>query len=114
MEIEALCAAPPEAAYPQPEPNATELPSSAPGRPKLVELKASAPSLTPTRAEEHIASAPSPAAARRRELRTSPSCRPRRATLPRFARALAPITELQTSPRFARAESFSACATINT
>ena len=27
---------------------------------------------------------------------------------------LAPITELQTSSRFARAESFSACATINT
>ena len=113
----------PGSAYPQPEPNATELPSSAPGRPKLVELQAPAPSPTPTRAEEHIASAPSPAAARRRELRTSPSCRPRRAsrgivqrlrrraTLPRFApsrtRALAPVTELQTSSRFARAESFS-------
>ena len=47
----------------QPEPNATELPSSAPGRLKLVELQASAPSPTPTRAEEHIA--------------TTPECRPR-------------------------------------
>ena len=45
-------------AYPQPEPDATELPSSAPGRPKLIELKASAPSPTPTRAEEHIATTP--------------------------------------------------------
>ena len=62
----------PGSAYPQPEPNATELPSSAPGRPKVVELQAPAPSPSPTRAEEHIASAPSPAAARRRELRTSP------------------------------------------
>ena len=43
----------PGSAYPQPEPNATELPSRAPGRPKLVELQASAPSPTPTRAEEH-------------------------------------------------------------
>jgi len=65
-----------ESTYPQPELNATGLPSSAPGRPKLIELLASAPSPTPTRAEEHIASAPSPAAARRSELRTSPSCRP--------------------------------------
>ena len=66
MKIEALCAAPPEALThsPQPEPNATELPSSAPGgRPKLIELQASAPSPTPTCAEEHIA--------------TSPDCRPR-------------------------------------
>jgi len=53
----------PGSAYPQPEPNATELPSSAPGRLKLVELRASAPSPTPTRAEEHIA--------------TTPDCRPR-------------------------------------
>ena len=53
----------PGSAYPQPEPNATELPSSAPGRPKLVELHAFAPSPTPTRAEEHIA--------------TTPDCRPR-------------------------------------
>ena len=45
----------PGSAFPQPEPNATELPSSAPGRPKLTELQASAPSPTPTRAEEHIA-----------------------------------------------------------
>ena len=37
MDIEALCAAP-GSGYPQPGPNATELPSSAPGRPKLVEL----------------------------------------------------------------------------
>jgi hypothetical protein len=53
----------PGSAYPQLEPNATELPSSAPGRPEFVELKASAPSPTPTRAEEHIA--------------TTPDCRPR-------------------------------------
>ena len=43
----------PGSAYPQPEPNATELPSSAPGRPQ-----ASAPSPTQTRAEEHIATTP--------------------------------------------------------
>jgi len=48
----------PGSAYPQPEPNATELPSSAPGRPKLIKLHASAPSPTPTRAEEHIATTP--------------------------------------------------------
>ena len=35
----ALCGTP-RSAYPQPEPNATELPSSAPGRPGLVELQA--------------------------------------------------------------------------
>ena len=68
----ALCGTP-GSAYPQPEPNATGLPSSAPGRPGLVELQASAPSPTPTRAKEHIASAPSPAAARRRELHTTPA-----------------------------------------
>ena len=45
-------------AFPQPEPNATELPSSAPGRPKLIKLHASAHSPTPTRAEEHIATTP--------------------------------------------------------
>ena len=48
----------PGSAYPQPELNATELPSSAPGRPKLIKLHASAPSPTPTRAEEHIATTP--------------------------------------------------------
>ena len=48
----------PGSAYPQPEPNATELPSSAPGRPKLIKLHASAHSPTPTRAEEHIATTP--------------------------------------------------------
>ena len=53
----------PGSAFPQPEPNATELPSSAPGRPGLIKLQASAPSPTPTRAEEHIA--------------TTPDCRPR-------------------------------------
>ena len=52
----------PGSAYPQPGPNATELPSSAPGRPKLIELQASAPSPSPTRAEEHFA--------------TTPDCRP--------------------------------------
>ena len=49
--------------HPQSEPNATELPSSAPCHPKLVELQASAPSPKPTRAEENIA--------------TTPDCRPR-------------------------------------
>ena len=53
----ALCGTP-GSAYPQPEPNATELPSSAPGRPKLIELPAPAPSPTPTRAAEHIATTP--------------------------------------------------------
>ena len=53
----------PGSAYPQPEPNATELPSSVPGRPKLIELQASATSPTPIRAEEPIA--------------TTPDCRPR-------------------------------------
>ena len=43
----------PVSAYPQPESNVTELPSSAPCRPKLAELQAPAPSPTPTRAEEH-------------------------------------------------------------
>jgi hypothetical protein len=48
----------PGSAYPQPELNGTELPSSAPGRQKLVELQASASSPTLTRAEEHIATTP--------------------------------------------------------
>jgi hypothetical protein len=52
----------PGSSYPQPEPNATELPSSAPGRPKFIELQASTPSPTPTHTEEHIA--------------TTPDCRP--------------------------------------
>ena len=69
-------------AYPQPESIANELPSSAPGRPELIELQAPAPPPTPTRAEEHIATAldcrprtpaPSPAAAHRRELHTTPA-----------------------------------------
>ena len=64
----------PGSAYPQPEPNATELPSSAPGRPELTELQASAPLPTPTHAEEHIA--------------TTPDCRPRApATSPTPTRA---------------------------
>ena len=81
----------PGSAYTQPEPNATELPSSAPGRPKFIELQASAPAPTPTRAEENIASAPSPGDPRRRELRTSPDCRPCRASrLRALARRRAP------------------------
>ena len=48
----------PGSACPQPEPNATELPSSAPGRPELIELQAFAPSPTPARNEEHIATTP--------------------------------------------------------
>ena len=46
----------PGSACPQPELNATELPSSAPGRPKLIELQATRPSPTPTR--EDIATTP--------------------------------------------------------
>ena len=65
----------PGSAYPQPEPNATELPSIAPCRPDLVELQASAPSPTPTRAEEHIATTldcrPRALARRRAPKRTS-------------------------------------------
>ena len=87
----------PGSAYPQPEPNATELPSSAPGRPlrrrtnylepqRLRPLR-HAPNTSP--GCRSCASAPSPAAARRRELRTSPGCRPRRASRPR-PRRLAP------------------------
>ena len=48
----------PGSAYPQPEPNVTELPSSALGRPESIKLQTSVPSPTPTRAEEHIATAP--------------------------------------------------------
>jgi len=48
----------PGSPYPQPEPNATGLPSSTPGRPNLIELQASAPSPTPKRAEEHTATTP--------------------------------------------------------
>ena len=48
----------PGSACPQPEPNAIELPSSAPGRPKLIELQATKPSPTPTRTEENIATTP--------------------------------------------------------
>ena len=96
----------PGSACPQPEPNATELPSRAPDRPKLIELQATKPSPTPTRAKVDIAttpgcdlqatapsptptcrarscaSAPSPAGARRRELLTSLGCRPHRASRP--------------------------------
>ena len=48
----------PGSACPQPEPNATELPSNAPGRPKLIEPQATKPSPTPTRAEEDIDTTP--------------------------------------------------------
>ena len=56
IEIEALCAAPPEV----PTHSPSQIPLSCPvapqpGHPELVELQASAPSPTPTRAEEHIA-----------------------------------------------------------
>ena len=43
----------PGSAFPQPEPNATELPSSAPGRPKLTELQASAFADADTRRGTH-------------------------------------------------------------
>ena len=117
----------PGSASPQPEPNATELPSSAQGRPKLIKTQSyrppslrprrhaprktsprrramdlppslcprrhvprntsprrrRPPRLRPRRHAEQLASArrraPSPTGARRRELRTSPGCRPRRA-----------------------------------
>ena len=65
----------PGGAYLQPEANANELPRSAPGRPELIELQASAPSPTPTRAEEHIATTldcrPRALARRRAPKRTS-------------------------------------------
>jgi len=48
----------PGSACQKPEPNATELPSCAPGRPKLIELQATKPSPTPTRAEDDIATTP--------------------------------------------------------
>ena len=119
----------PGSASPQPEPNATELPSSDPGRPKLIETQSYRPpslhprrhaprktsprrqamdlqaiqatehSPTPTSTKEHIAGlkivrlralacrrAPSPTGARRRKLRTSPGCRPRRAAEENIAR----------------------------
>jgi len=45
-------------AYLQPEPNAIEQLSNAIGRPELKMLQATAPSPTPTRAEEHLATSP--------------------------------------------------------
>ena len=74
----------PGSAYPQPEPNATELPSSAPGRLKLIKLQAFAPSPTPTRAEEHIATAldcrpraPVPSPTPEGQIAMALDCRPR-------------------------------------
>jgi hypothetical protein len=108
----------PGSAYPQPEPNATELPSSAPGRPKLVRaasLRAFA--FADTRRGTHRLRA----LARRRAPKRTPRVT-KLQTSSRFVRnrsapsaprdlaalrALAPVTELQTSSRFARAESFS-------
>ena len=84
----------PGSANPQPEPNATGLPSSAQGRPELVELRASARTPMPTRAEENIASAPSPGAPRRRELRTWLKTSSRFVPSPAAARR----RELRTSP----------------
>ena len=100
----------PGSAYPQPEPNATVLPSSAPGRPELIELQASAPSPTPTRAEEHIAMTPDC-----RPHAPAPSSTPTRAEhlagpkivrLRALSRCRAPkmtsqVVGLQTSPHFA-------------
>jgi hypothetical protein len=63
VDIEALCATPPGALTHSPSQMPLSCPSGVPGRPELVELHASAPSPTPTRAEEHIA--------------TTPDCRPR-------------------------------------
>ena len=72
MNIEALCAAPPEALTHSPSrmplsfPGAFARKFSAFGAARLrrrAHSRVSAPSPTPTRAEEHIASAPSPAAA---------------------------------------------------
>jgi len=60
MNIEALCAAPPEALPHSPcqMPLGCPIVSSAPGRPKSVELQDTAPSPTPTRAAEHNATTP--------------------------------------------------------
>ena len=57
INIEALCAAPPEALPHSP----SQMPLScpvAPDRPELIELQATKPSPTPTRAEEDIATTP--------------------------------------------------------
>ena len=109
----------PGSACPQPEPNATELPSSAPGRPKLIEPQANRhdavlwtrrpPRLRQRRHAEHLAGlqivrlralarrrAPSPASARRIELRTSPA-----ADLAALPNKASHIAGLQISPRFA-------------
>ena len=57
----------PGSACPQPEPNATELPSTAPGRPKLIELQPTTLSPTPAhgtsrRAEDRAPPRPRPPA----------------------------------------------------
>jgi len=58
MDMKALCAAPPEAHphshSPSQMPLGCPAASSVPGRPKSIELQATAPSPTATRAEEHI------------------------------------------------------------
>ena len=85
MNIEALCAAPPEALTQ----STSQMPLSCPIAPE-VDRAAGPQRLRPCRHAPDTspgcrsrASAPSPAAARQRELRTSPGCRPRRAPRPR-------------------------------
>jgi len=99
INIEALCAAPPEALPPQPEPNATELPSSALGprntspRRRVVDLQAAAPSPTPTRRTP-----------RRAEDRAPPRPRPPARALAhlRTPKETSHVAGLQTSPRCRR------------
>ena len=100
----------PGSACPQPEPNATELPSSAPGRPELVELKAAVPSPTPIRAEEHItttpdsrprAPAPSPTPTRAKHLAGLQIVRLRALARRRAPKRSSHVAALQTLPRFA-------------
>ena len=100
----------PGSAYAHPELNATELPSSAPGRPELIELQASTPSPTPTRAEEYIATtpdcgprapAPSPTPTRAGHLAGLQILRLRALARRRAPKRTPHVAGLQTLPRFA-------------
>jgi len=89
MNIEALCAPPPGSACPQPEPNATELPSS----PRPPEVDAGLwtcrpPRPRPRRHAEHLAGLQIVRlrALAHRRAPSSPGCRPRRAAEENFAR----------------------------
>ena len=107
MNIEALCAAPPEALTHSP----SQMPlSSAPGRPELIKLQATVPSPTPIRAEEHItttpdcrprAPAPSPTPTRAEHLAGLQIVRLRALARRRAPKRTSHVAGLQTSQRFA-------------